>query len=83
MKIFVSSPCYDLIDLRAELHEDLNDLGVEAIFSDIKESGFEVVADPATNSIETCLVNVRNSDRVAIILSQRYGPLLGGTLLTR
>lgn len=77
MKVFVSSTCYDLVDLRAELHEDLRDLGVEALFSDLKESDFVVPADPDINSIEACLVNVRQSDVLIVILSQRYGPKLG------
>jgi hypothetical protein len=77
MKVFVSSTCYDLVDLRAELHEDLRDLGAEALFSDLKESDFVVPADPDINSIEACLVNLRQSDVVIVILSQRYGPKLG------
>jgi len=77
MKVFVSSTCHDLIDMRAELHEDLRDLGVEALFSDLKESDFVVPAEPDINSIEACLVNLRQSDVVIVILSQRYGPKLG------
>jgi hypothetical protein len=76
MKVFVSSTCYDLLDLRAELHEDLRDLGVETLFSDLKESDFETKGDPIINSIETCLENLRGSDVVVVILSQRYGPML-------
>jgi hypothetical protein len=53
MKVFASSTCYDLVDLRKELYEDLRDLGVDASFSDIKESDFQATSDPHTNSIET------------------------------
>ncbi|MBI3412165.1 MAG: DUF4062 domain-containing protein [Planctomycetes bacterium] len=77
MKIFISSTCYDLIDLRAELYEDLRDLGVEAIFSDLKESGFSV-PDDDMDSIETCLANLRDCQKVIVILSQRYGRPLRG-----
>lgn len=77
MKVFVSSTCYDLLDLRAELHRDLRDLGVKACFSDLKESDFETCGQSGQNSIETCLANVCDSDIVILILSQRYGPSLG------
>ncbi len=69
-KIFVCSPCFDLFDLRAELGQLLRDLGLQPVMSDQAESSFEVLPD--RNSIETCLVNVRNSDAVVVILSQRY-----------
>lgn len=52
MKVFVSSTCYDLIDLRADLYEDFRDLGIDAVFSDIKESDFETTGDSAVGSIE-------------------------------
>jgi hypothetical protein len=77
MKVFVSSTCHDLVDLRAELYEDLRELGVESLFSDLKESDFVVSTEPGVNSIEACLVNLRQSDVVIVILSQRYGPKLG------
>src|SRR5438445_8365067 len=78
MKVFVSSTCYDLIDLRAELRGDLRDLGAEAYFSDCKESDFVSSGEPSQNSIETCLENLRRCDVVVFILSQRYGPPLPG-----
>ena len=77
MKVFISSTCYDLLDLRAELLADLRDLGVEVLLSDHKDSDFVVPSDPAVNSIEACLVNVRDSDVMIMILSQRYGSNLG------
>lgn len=83
MKVFVSSTCYDLVDLRDELHEELRQIGVDARFSDLKDSDFVVSAAAGENSIETCLANVRDSDLVVVILSQRYGPPLGGRYLDR
>jgi hypothetical protein len=41
MKVFISSTCYDLLDLRHELHADLRDLGIDAVLSDIEESAFK------------------------------------------
>src|SRR4051812_10143827 len=77
MKVFISSTCYDLMDLRAELLADLRELGVEVLLSDHKDSDFVVPSGPDVNSIEACLVNVRASYVVVLILSQRYGPNLG------
>jgi hypothetical protein len=65
MRIFISSTCYDLIDLRFELSEFL---------SDDLDSDFRV--KPGENSIQTCLENVRSCDAFIIILSSRYGPTL-------
>lgn len=70
-KVFISSTCYDLIDLRAEIEKELRELQLTPILSDSLTSEFEV--QPDKNSIETCLVNVRKSNVVVIILSQRYG----------
>lgn len=72
--IFVSSTCYDLVDLRAELEQALKNMGLTPIMSDRLTSEFEVQTDK--NSIETCLVNLRRCDVVLLILSQRYGPSL-------
>jgi hypothetical protein len=74
MKVFVSSTCYDLVDLRAEVEAHLRDLGLVPLLSDRPSSEFEVLPD--RNSIETCLANIRASDAFVCILSQRYGPLL-------
>jgi hypothetical protein len=75
MKVFVSSTCFDLLDLRAELEAHLREMGLVPILSDRASSDFEV--QPAADSIETCLANVRASDVFICILSQRYGTPLG------
>src|SRR5262249_50151902 len=76
MRVFVSSTCHDLIDLRAVLETELREMGASPVFSDSKTSDFEVSGIPDQNSIETCLVNVRNSDIAVFVLAQRYGPPL-------
>lgn len=75
-KIFVSSTCYDLIDVRAELKVALKNSGLTPVMSDQPDTEFVVGGD--TNSIETCLVNLRDCERCIVILSQRYGPSLKG-----
>ena len=72
--VFVSSTCYDLIDLRAELELELRDLELTPLMSDSHTSDFNVL--PNANSIESCLVNIRRCDIVLFVLSQRYGPSL-------
>jgi hypothetical protein len=74
MRVFVCSTCYDLLDLRAELEAFFRGAGVTPVLSDRLNSEFEVRAN--SNSIETCLVNVRNCDEFVIVLSSRYGPSL-------
>ena len=74
MKIFISSTIYDLLDARSEIYEMLKTLGMTPVMSEIPESGFEIFTDK--NTIETCLVNLDQSDHVVVILSQRYGASL-------
>ena len=73
-RVFVSSTCYDLIDLRAEIEKELKDMGLIPVLSDSATSDFEVSGK--SNSIEECLINVRECDYYLIVLSQRYGPSL-------
>lgn len=75
MRVFISSTCYDLIDVRAEVEAHLRDMGLTPILSDSITSDFRV--PPDVNSIEACLANIRSSDEVICILSKRYGPKLG------
>ncbi|MDC3962530.1 DUF4062 domain-containing protein [Polyangium jinanense] len=74
-RIFISSTCYDLLDLRAEVELHLRGMGLTPILSDRPASEFETAG--YKDSIETCLANVRTSDAFICILSQRYGPSLG------
>jgi hypothetical protein len=73
-KVFISSTCYDLIDLRFELKEFLDEIGLTPILSDHTNSEFTSQHD--SNSIEACLINLRDCDTVIFILCQRYGPSL-------
>lgn len=70
-RVFVSSTCFDLIDLRAELEAYLNELGVIPVLSDRLHSEFDVA--PNQHSIENCLINVRKCDTVLVVLSRRFG----------
>ena len=74
MRVFISSTVYDLIDIRAEVAEQLRIMGIDPVLSDDKLSDFNVQHD--VNSIETCLINVDSCDEFILILDQRYGPTL-------
>ncbi len=73
--VFVSSTCYDLIDLRAELEDWIRDLGLIPVMSDRPTSEFEVTG--YKDSITTCVENVRKCPVFICVLSNRYGPPLG------
>lgn len=75
MKVFLSSTCYDLIDVRTELYEHMRTLGIEPVLSDKNLSSFQV--EPDKNSIDLCLVNVGDCSELILVLDQRYGPRLG------
>lgn len=74
IEVFISSTCYDLIDLRRELGHFLKGLGCIVYLSDCDDSDF--VVHPNVSSIESCLANVRAADAIVCIIDQRYGPLL-------
>ncbi|HEY3318917.1 MAG TPA: DUF4062 domain-containing protein [Planctomycetota bacterium] len=72
--VFISSTCYDLGDIRAELRRDLEAQKFIVRLSDDFDTGFGV--DGTTNSIAQCLKNVEQCDVVVCILDRRYGPPL-------
>lgn len=74
-RVFVSSTCYDLVDLRSEVEVHLREMGFAPVLSESATSHFEVMPDE--DSIRSCLVNVEKSDVFICILSQRYGTPLG------
>ena len=69
--VFVSSTCYDLLDVRQELYVDLEKNGFLVKLSDAPDSAFQV--DPTTDSITSCLSNVASSDVVVCLIDKRYG----------
>ena len=72
--VFISSTCYDLVDLRAELRQHLESTGFTTRLSDDYDSEFAV---PGTeSSVRTCLLNVQDSDVVVCVVDRRYGPPL-------
>lgn len=74
-RVFISSTCYDLLDLRAEVEAELRAGGLQPVLSDRPTSEF--ILEPYRDTIETCLANLRSSEAVVLVLSQRYGARLG------
>ena len=74
--VFISSTCYDLLDVRDELFHYLKKRGFLVRLSEIIGSDFLVNGN--VNSIETCLINVEQSDIVVCIIDKRYGTPLPG-----
>jgi hypothetical protein len=73
-KVFVSSTVYDLLDARAEVEAVLREMHLTPVLSESSSADFRVVPD--RNSVECCLANLRTSNVVILLLSQRYGPPL-------
>src|SRR5690554_3116552 len=73
-RVLVSSTCYDLLDLRAQLHSRLKASGLTPVMSDQLSSDFSVAE--SRDSVSTCLVNLVSCEACIVVLSQRYGPSL-------
>jgi hypothetical protein len=71
--VFISSTCYDLLDLLAELSEFLESNGFIVLASD---DPYRFDVSPTEDSITSCLRNVETCDLVVCIIDRRYGPLL-------
>ena len=69
MKIFLSSTCYDLKDLRAEVEKFLSEKGHELLLSD--RATFPI--DPEVHRHDVCLQNVHNADLFILALDGRFG----------
>ena len=74
LKVFISSTCFDLRDLRSELRQFLEANGMSVSLSEDPASPFLV--DPLENSVESCLNNLSTSDVVVCILDRRYGGII-------
>lgn len=76
-QIFVSSTCYDLLDLRAEVEALLKEMGLSPVMSDRPRSEFEVTG--YSDSIATCLANVRGADVFSLRSFSAIRPEVGST----
>lgn len=68
-KIFVSSTCYDLSVLRAELRNFILSLGHEPVMSEYAD----VLYDPRSHTHTSCINEVQNCDILVVIIGSRFG----------
>jgi hypothetical protein len=69
LKIFVSSTCYDLSQIRSDLFDFLSSTGYHPILSEY--GTFPI--DPDNDTIENCIQNVDTADIFILIVGNRYG----------
>lgn len=68
-KVFVSSTCYDLSVLRAELRNFIKSLGHEPVMSDYTD----ILYDPRIHTHTSCVSEVVNCDMMIVIIGSRFG----------
>ena len=78
-RIFLSSTCLDLVDLRSGLKESLEEMGYQVWASEFPE--FPV--DSGLHAQDNCLRNVERSDQYVLIVNDRYGSAYEGTAYPR
>ncbi|MGL1892575.1 MAG: DUF4062 domain-containing protein [Spirochaetaceae bacterium] len=72
-KIFISSTCYDLSQIRQDISDFFNSLGFTPILSD--KSSFPI--NPNNDTLTNCIENVRNNaDLFILIIGNRYGSIV-------
>lgn len=69
LKVFVSSTCYDLSQIRADLFDFLTDLGYQPILSEFVNFPIE----PDIDTIDNCIQNINDADLFILIIGARYG----------
>lgn len=69
LKVFVSSTCYDLSEIRDRLRKFVLDLGHEPIMSE----NADVLYDPRIHTHTSCVEEVKNADMLVLIIGGRFG----------
>src|ERR1039458_9533908 len=73
-RIFLSSTCLDLVDLRSGLKESLEEMGYQVWASEFPD--FPV--DSSLDAQDNCLRNVERADQYVLIVNGRYGAVYEG-----
>ncbi len=69
LKIFISSTCYDLGIVRAQLRNFIQRMGYDPVMSDYAD----ILFDPRFHTHESCVQEVRNADMMILIIGSRFG----------
>lgn len=69
LRVFVSSTCFDLGSVRAQLRRFIESLGYEAVLSDFGD----VTYDPRVHTHTSCVSEVENAQLLVLIIGGRFG----------
>lgn len=69
VKVFISSTCYDLSTVRAQLRTYLNSSGYEPVMSDYND----ILYDPREHTHTSCVNEVANCDMLVLLIGSRFG----------
>jgi len=69
LKIFISSTCYDLSNIRDALRNFILGLGYEPVMSDYGD----VLYDPRLHTHTSCIDEVKNCDMLILLIGGRFG----------
>lgn len=69
LNVFVSSTCYDLSQIRADMYDFISSLGYRPFLSEY--ASFPI--DPDADTISNCIDNVKAADVFVLIIGNRYG----------
>lgn len=69
LKVFISSTCFDLTQIRSDLFDFLSNCGYQPILSEL--STFSI--DPNNDTLFNCIQNVADTDILVLIIGNRYG----------
>ena len=69
LKVFISSTCYDLDNVRDGLRDFIYNIGYEPVMSDYGD----VLYDPRIHTHTSCIEEVRNCDMLVLLIGGRFG----------
>lgn len=73
-KVFISSTCFNLKDLRSEVAVALEEWGYLPLWNESRSFPIK----PGTHSHDICLDNVKKCDIFVLIIDSRYGGIYAG-----
>ena len=69
LKVFISSTCYDLDNVRDGLRDFIYNIGYEPVMSDYGD----VLYDPRIHTHTSCIEEVKNCDMLVLLIGGRFG----------
>lgn len=69
LKVFVSSTCYDLSTIRAQIRSFIYSMGFEPIMSDYND----ILYDPRIHTHTSCIEEVNTCDLIILVVGSRFG----------